>query len=232
VLGVSSTDDGYAKSIVFGCNDEKVLAISGATVNEAIEKNGSVVLKIRGESAGIATTNTSSFAGGNFTDARDGKEYVAVKIGDQVWMANNLDYESRNSSCDQCEPYGRLYTFDDAKNVCPSGWHLPSETEWKALSTSLGGDNIAGGKMKEAGTDHWKKPNVGATNASGFNGLPGGGFSEKYIFKNDGDRGYFWASQGFDAFYARCIVLSYDKSDIIFDKQLKLTGFSVRCVKD
>jgi len=72
--------------------------------------------------------------------------------------------------------YGRLYTWyaaTDLRNVCPSGWHLPTDTEWTTLTTFLGGFKVAGGKLKETGSAHWQSPSTGATNQSGFTALPG-----------------------------------------------------------
>jgi uncharacterized protein (TIGR02145 family) len=124
---------------------------------------------------------------GEFTDSRDGQVYKWVKIGNQVWMAENLNYETPNSwwydnNSANGDIYGRLYTWAAAMNgesssnsvpsgvqgVCPDGWHLPSDAEWTVLTDYLGGESVAGGKMKEAGTVHWNSPNTGATNSSGF----------------------------------------------------------------
>jgi uncharacterized protein (TIGR02145 family) len=91
--------------------------------------------------------------------------------------------------------YGRLYTWDavtDSRNLCPTGWHVPSDAEWTTL-TYLGGESAAGGKLKEAGTAHWLAPNTGATNESGFTALPGG------IRDTDGD---FAAIGWFCAFWS------------------------------
>lgn len=110
-----------------------------------------------------------------FTDPRDGQVYKIVKIGDQVWMAENMNYETENSSClfddpANCEKYGRLYRIFDREEFCPKGWHVPNNEEWKILFDYLGGEDVAGGKMKSI--TGWPEPNFGATNESGFNGLP------------------------------------------------------------
>ena len=82
----------------------------------------------------------------------------------------------------------------DRQGACPVGWHVPDKTEWTELVNFLGGDSIAGGKLKEAGTKHWKSLNVGATNESGFTGLPGGYRSHYGIFEGLGYSGYWWSS--------------------------------------
>lgn len=88
-----------------------------------------------------------------FSDPRDNKTYFKIQIGKQVWMAENLNFETKRSSCyyhnpDFCKKYGRLYHWKDAMIACPPGWHLPSQSEWEILIEHLGGYNVAGGKMK------------------------------------------------------------------------------------
>ncbi len=124
----------------------------------------------------------------------EGNTYKTIKIGTQTWMAENLkttkykdgseipnitnngDYDNNPANS---ETYGRLYnwyTVDDDKGVCPEGWHVPDDAEYTVLTDYLGGESVAGGKMKETGTEHWNSPNTGATNESGFTGLPRGVF--------------------------------------------------------
>jgi len=133
----------------------------------------------------------------------DGNVYQVVRIGNQCWMAENLRTTryangdaipqvtgnstwsslSTGAWCwydndNQYEnPYGKLYNWHavaDSRNICPAGWHVPTDAEWDALANFLGGSNVAGGKMKATGTAHWNSPNTDATNSSGFTGLPGG----------------------------------------------------------
>lgn len=137
----------------------------------------------------------------------DGYQYQTVRIGSQVWMAENLRSERYSDgapiqgSAYQDDPtlvpiYGRLYDWAAAtrganssntfpsgvQGACPVGWHLPSDSEWLELITSLGGVEVAGGKLKEAGTSHWQSPNTGADNESLFSALPAGfkDFSGEY----------------------------------------------------
>ncbi|MGM9985270.1 MAG: fibrobacter succinogenes major paralogous domain-containing protein, partial [Fibrobacter intestinalis] len=91
-------------------------------------------------------------------DPRDGKTYRTVEIGKQVWMAENLNYEMDGSYCydneaTNCQKYGRLYTWAAAMQACPEGWHLPSEAEWETLITAVGGEDVAGLKLKS--TSGW-----------------------------------------------------------------------------
>jgi uncharacterized protein (TIGR02145 family) len=114
--------------------------------------------------------------------------------------------------------YGYLYNYyviSDPRGICPSGWHVPSQAEFETLSQTCGGDAVAGGALKEAGTTHWGAPNTGATNSSGFTALPGGE-------RNDGLSGGFSALGGGVAFwsttqymgmnYACTPVINYDNT--------------------
>ncbi|MDR1812995.1 MAG: fibrobacter succinogenes major paralogous domain-containing protein [Candidatus Fibromonas sp.] len=115
-----------------------------------------------------------------FTDPRDGKVYRTVKIGDQVWMAENLNFDCPGSKYydndpENAEKYGRLYDWEMAKNICPPGWHLPSKEEWQTLVNFAGGNIIAGEKLKAKNSwnDHKGKPGCG-TDDFGFSALAGG----------------------------------------------------------
>ncbi len=129
----------------------------------------------------------------------DGNVYAAVRIGDQVWMAENLRSTHYSDGAPiECWPYnddpamartyGRLYRLaaltrgaassvanpSGVQGAAPQGWHIPSPAEWQQLAATLGGASVAGGKLKESGTAHWLSPNTGATNESLFAGLPAG----------------------------------------------------------
>jgi len=190
--------------------------------------------------------STYSQSTGTFTDQRDGKTYKTVKIGKQTWMAENLNFETSSGSwVYKNDPsneiiYGRLYDWETAKKVCPTGWHLPSEKEWNELITFLGGKSIAGSKLKEEGTDHWKNPNKGATNETGFSGLPGGYRNQNKGFHSIGSYGQWWSATS-DFTWPATYILYFSLSskntkfsrhigqiEMGFDK----VGLSVRCVKD
>jgi uncharacterized protein (TIGR02145 family) len=143
--------------------------------------------------------------------------------------------------------FGALYNWyainpatNGNKNVCPSGWHVPTDAEWTTMINLLdrnaaGGTNIniAGGKMKSTGTQYWLGPNTNATNSSGWSGLPGGYRNYNVSFGSVGNYGYWWSSAGVsstnDAWYR---VLSYNNGNVYRSSYNKAGGFSVRCLRD
>ena len=220
-----------------------------------IQGGGSVTVN-----GNLIITPAAFICGTPMSDARDGKTYNTVLIGTQCWFAQNLNVgtkvlgsvnQTNNSIIEKycyndddanCAIYGGLYQWDEAmqysttegvKGICPTGWHLPTDAEWTTLTTFLGDENIAGGKMKEAGTAHWLSPNTGATNSSGFTALPGG-------FRND-DGGYFgsltysayfWSSSQSAAPTAWTRHLRYDFEVVSWPNHYKTYGFTGRCVQD
>jgi uncharacterized protein (TIGR02145 family) len=118
------------------------------------------------------------------------------------------------------------------QGVCPTGWHMPSDAEWTYLTNYLGGSNVAGYKLKEAGTTHWNSPNTGATNESGFTALPGGYRNFLDTFGYVGSLGYWWSSTELNATYAWNRYLYYLNSYIYSSYYFKTNGFSVRCLRD
>lgn len=134
--------------------------------------------------------------------------------------------------------YGRLYTWytiADGRNVCPTGWHVPSESEWTELITYLGGEEIAGGKLKEAGLEHWNETNVGATNESGFTALPGGLRGNLNNFGVLGIRGHWWSATPYahDPQFVVSMILD-DGSPAAYMEHVTYAnmGESIRCLKD
>lgn len=208
----------------------------GQNLNFAIPKSYLELLLARKTSAPLSITELYSKFG-SFTDTRDGMTYKTVKIGTQIWMAENLAYKSSigcwayDNKESNVTTYGYLYNWEAAKNVCPTGWHTSTVAEWIILRTYLGGDTVAGGKLKEAGFGHWRDPNAGATNETGFTALPGGIFSHGSS-EGMGSNGYWWSSPKENTSYGWFRGMdcsSYTAASFWGDKQ---NGFSVRCVKD
>jgi len=175
---------------------------------------------------------------GTFIDDRDNHVYKWVRIGDQIWMAENLSYNAgyvskvydNNSSNEAI--YGRLYNWETAQTVCPSGWHLPSDIEWTQLTDFLGGDDIAGGKLKETGTIHWNIPNTDATNETGFSALPGGARRNNLFFLGLHGYGHWWSSTEYDTDNSWFRRMSYNNKRVLRGSDFKESGYSVRCVRD
>ena len=191
----------------------------------------------------------------------DGNVYNTIRIGTQLWMSENLKvtrYQNGNSipnitdnsqwgslttgaygnydnDANNANTYGHLYNWyavTNSSNICPTGWHIPTDSEWTILSDFLGGESIAGGKMKEVGTTHWSSPNTDATNSSGFTGLPGGLRSSNGFYYSIGSTGYWWSSTESSATSAwRRKLYAYDAT-IEKNYNEKSYGFSVRCVCD
>ena len=191
----------------------------------------------------------------------DGNKYKTVKIGRQVWMAENLrttkfndgteipditdnDAWAKSRTAAYCwyfndkdgnkEPYGALYNWYcvSGNKLCPAGWHVPTYEDWTALTNFTIDFTSIGGKLKEEGTEHWKSPNSGATNESGFTGLPGGYRSVEGVFNSKGIAGYWWSSSEYDSNTIMFWNLRYKFSTVFKYQSEKYCGFSVRCVKN
>lgn len=197
--------------------------------------------------------------GQTITDARDGKTYNTVQIGSQCWIAQNLDFGTKingasaqtdngipekycyNNDDQKCSVYGALYQWGElmqysvtpgVQGLCPAGWHLPTDVEWSALATFLGGESVAGGKIKEAGTAHWQSPNTGATNSSGFTALPGGYRDLGTSFNGIGGYVNYWSSTSNGATEAWDRHLNYFSEYIARGSYAYGYGFYARCIKD
>ncbi|MBT7396827.1 MAG: hypothetical protein HN778_18510 [Prolixibacteraceae bacterium] len=194
-------------------------------------------------------------ANGTFNDSRDNQEYKWVELGNQIWMAENLNvyrlsgsWYYNNDSASYSSVYGRLYDWATVMNgevsssanpsgvqgICPAGWHLPSDAEWTELSDYAGGESVAGGKLKETGTSHWISPNIGATNETGFSGLPGGFcyYWEFISFSSITQYGVWWSATEHSAPFAWRRTLTDDYAGVIRGYDDKEWCLSVRCVRD
>ena len=197
----------------------------------------------------------------------DGNKYKIIKIGPQAWMSENLkttryndgtsiaqvkeygDWEALstpaycwyNNDSTNKELYGALYNWYavNTKKLCPKGWHVPTDEEWTALRAYLGELGNAGLALKEAGTNHWKRPNTDASNSSGFNALPGGYRDYRGPFNLLRTDGYWWTSseskwwKSSDSLsYAFYRNIRFDDNDIYRNASPKNFGFCVRCLMD
>lgn len=164
--------------------------------------------------------------GSTIANMTDGTVWGAAATGGYCWYDNN--------SAAYKNLYGGLYNWYAVSTgkLCPAGWHVPTDVDWTILLNYLGGESSAGGKLKEAGIDHWISPNTGATNETGFTALPGGARSTSGIFNNINANGFWWSSTtiNYPNAWGRRII--YDGNDILRISYDKNEGFSVRCIKN
>jgi len=182
------------------------------------------------------------------TDNRDGNKYKTVVIGEQTWMAENLNYDASGSKCYNdstayCDKYGRLYNWETAEKSCPNGWHLPTNAEWDKLSRFADGTNgtsspyesKTAGKFLKAtrGWNSYQGKSGNGTDDFGFAALPGGyGYSDGY-FNDGGEDGNWWSASDDEASFADGRGMSYDYDYLRWsDSDKHGFFFSVRCVKD
>lgn len=191
----------------------------------------------------------------------DGNAYSTITIGTQTWLTENLKttyYNDGNpisvvtGSTDLSTlttgaytwynnnestfkgTYGALYNWYavNTGNLCPTGWHVPSDAEWTILTDFLGGDAIAGGKLKEDGTSHWNDPNTGATDETGFTGLPGGYLFDNGTYYSLRNVGHWWSSTESDTDNAWDRYTYFQYESVIRESFSKKIFFSVRCLKN
>ena len=174
---------------------------------------------------------------GNLTD-RDGNTYKTVKIGSQTWMAENLKVRTEGSWCykdmeSNCQKYGRLYSWDAAKVACPAGWHLPGKGEFEALFFAVGGEDVAGKKLKStSGWDEYEGKSGNGDDAFGFSALPAGYGFHDGLYVSEGHYAFFWSSSESNSSYAYYMNLYYDGGKAYLSYDNNYYGYSVRCVKD
>ena len=221
----------------------------------------SQTFQLSGSSFNAGTLQACNAGGsaGTVTDI-DGNTYNTVVIGTQEWMQENLKvskyrngdpiptnlsnttwqnttsgaYAIYNDSTTNNSIYGKLYNWyavADPRELCPVGWHMPSDSEWTTLENFLGGSLVAGGAMKAVST-LWLSPNTGATNSSGFSGLPGGARFSNGAYYNVGNSGVWWSSTQYSTADAWSRLLFCSNGVVYRNYYDESYGFSVRCVRD
>jgi len=209
--------------------------------------NGNRTAVVTSNAVTITVTESVSLSDSTFRDDRDGRVYRKVTIGNQTWMAENLNFSGHSrgvSSCynnadSNCVKYGRLYDWTAAMNgassttvnpsnvqgVCPAGWHLPSRAEWNDLVLAVGGSMVAGSKLKS------EPPGWNGTDDHGFSALPGG-FRSGSSFINVGTYGFWWSATEDSASGAWGRYMYSGDSGVNEFSSVKTFGYSVRCAKD
>lgn len=183
----------------------------------------------------------SNVVKGTMKDPRDGKTYKTVKIGSQIWMAENLNFRTKDSWCNDnkesnCSKYGRLYTWNAAIKACPSGWHLPSHVEFETLLTAVGGGSTAGKMLKSQ--SGWYD-NGNGIDAYGFSALPAGDRNYYGVFSTPGRSADFWSATEFDFGIPYVLRQRYYKLSLGYFSEFpglasssEDFAYSVRCIKD
>ena len=185
----------------------------------------------------------------------EGNTYKSILLGKQEWMMDNLKVTKyRNGQpiphiqdsivwnawkngayvfYKNDTKHGILYNWmavNDSRGVCPTGWHVPSSFEWDTLAKFLGGNEVAGGKMKAK--LHWETPNTSATNESSFHALPKGMYGVNGSFNNIGKNAYWWSSSEHGVSSAWGREIGFNESALFAGHGDKRDGLSVRCIKD
>ena len=179
----------------------------------------------------------------SFVDLRDYKIYWTITINGKEWFAQNLDYDLPDNSWYQGNSetnkvYGKLYSghslTTNPENICPQGWHIPSQQEWMDLINAFGGLKVAGSKLKEATDMYWRNSNVTRNNSSGMTILPSGSRDSKPSYSNLGKYTFFWTSTPNPKIINSFTTINFGfmRDNLITDVGDPDWSYSIRCVKD
>ena len=184
---------------------------------------------------------TQQWMAENLTVTRYNDGTTITYITDNAQWQSNISgaWAYYNNDAANNAKYGKLYnwyavspTTNGNKNVCPTGWHVPSDAEWTVLTDYLGGESVAGSNMKEVGTTSWNNPNTNATNTSLFTGLPGGCRGSDGNYGRIGSYGFWWSSTELNTNDAWDRYLNTSYGNAYRDNHSKEVGLSVRCLRD
>lgn len=213
--GAGVTFNGYKYSTVVLGNGQEWMAENLRTTTYA---NGDPIPNV-----------TASSKWNNKPDANGNRALGWADLTTGAWAHYNNDSQYEN-------PYGKLYngfTITDPRNVCPTGWHVPNNVDWVLLINHLGGEPVAGGKMKSTGTQYWESPNTAATNESGFSAVPSG-FRDEDGFYSLGKYGSWWSATtdpyNDDVLYN--FYLDYEKGNVVETSNYRVSAHAIRCIMD
>lgn len=225
----NSAGTGYGNEVIFSNPDYPAIFNPGilyGTVSD-IDQNIYKTVQIGTQTWMAENLKTSRFNDGNPVPYVSGNtEWKSLTTPGFSWMNNDAGFKSL---------FGGLYNYYAVSTgkLCPTGWHVPDQADFTALNYYLGGVALSGGKLKESGLTHWKSPNAGATNESGFTALPAQGRDDSgYYIPMHSVFSSWWVS-GASGIFVPCV--SVNNEDVRLQTETTLTrnkGFSVRCIKD
>lgn len=225
-FAINSAGTSYGNEIEFATTND--LFIVGDGVTDGDGNTYPTLLMGNGQEWMAENLRTTVYANGDpIPNVQDATAWGSLTTGAWVHYGNN---ESANEV-----PFGKLYNWyavQDPRNACPVGWHAPTDVEFTALSTFLGGLSNSGGKLKSTGIEYWLSPNEGATNVSGLTFLPGGIRTGAGIFQEKFGTGVWWTSTAASSFTAFRRTLFYTSNGIWPGSSSFIEGASVRCIKD
>jgi uncharacterized protein (TIGR02145 family) len=240
ISGTPATAGTATFSIVFGGKICAINLIVNDNVQQPTSGYGSNITDKEGNSYKTVYIGTQQWMAENLKVSKYNDGTTIPNVTDDAQWANLTTgaWAYYNNDAANNAKYGKLYnwyavspTTNGNKNVCPTGWHVPTDAEWTVLIDYLGGTSVAGGKMKEVGTTSWSSPNTDATNTSLFTGLPGG-LANDGNYDLIGGLGYWWSSSENGTYGAWFRYLSAYKGNAYRDDDYKRAGFSVRCLRD
>jgi uncharacterized protein (TIGR02145 family) len=216
--------------------------ISVEDIAQTIGKPGPNITDVEGNSYKTVYIGTQQWMAENLKVSKYNDGATIPNITDNLQWSNDISgaWCYYNNDGSNNAKYGKLYnwysispTTNGNKNICPTGWHIPTESEWSILTDYLGGAGVAGGKMKESSTSSWNYyPNITPTNSSLFSALPGGYRNYNGFFGSNEDFGKWWISKEYSESKSWCLALYYFNSEAHFTTSYNNDGLSVRCLRD
>ena len=260
--GYTGTEEEWITSLKGDPGVKGDTGVAGTSCTAEEDSDGVKITCTDGKSFTLSNgADGKSFVDGWMVDPRDKQLYRVVTIGEQTWMAENLNYKTENSWCGggsgenegDCTKYGRLYTWAAAvgksedecgygktcgfsgkvRGVCPEGWHLPDTTEWNKLFTAVGGNSTAGKKLRsQTGWKDYNGTSGNGTDAYGFSAFPAGNRNGNGNFSYEGGLAGFWSATEYSGDFAYYMPLYYYYENAPLDYNIKNYAYSVRCLKD
>jgi uncharacterized protein (TIGR02145 family) len=233
ITGLTPGTEYFVKAFVKNSDAEKLGEEASFTTPDIIldyDNNDYETLIIQDQVWMASNLMTTHYMNGDLIDTTD-PSTLDISGEDSPKYQWSYEGEEANTAV-----YGNLYSYytvSDTREVCPDGWHVPEDSEWTILETTLGGNDIGGSLLKEAGNVHWIAPyNLDATNESLFTALPGGYRNNTGEFAHLKNYGYWWSSTESDAANAWLRALYVESTQILRDNTPKSNGASVRCIQD